>query len=54
MKNLVNNNGTVSTETKMTNSIKKLNAAETIAWALFVGVGIAYIVLSLVLPNNVG
>jgi hypothetical protein len=53
MKNRVNNNGTISTDNKIENSIKKLNAAETVAWALFVGVGIAYIVLSLVLPNNV-
>mgnify|MGYP000164869318 CR=1 FL=1 len=35
-------------------TIKKLSIAEFDAWSIFIGVGVAYIVLTLVLPNNVG
>jgi hypothetical protein len=34
-------------------AIKKLNFAEFLAWGLFVGIGVTYVVLTLVLPNNV-
>lgn len=34
-------------------TIKKLNLAEFMAWTIFFGVGVAYIMLTLILPNNV-
>ncbi|MEO9533842.1 MAG: hypothetical protein ABJG68_02510 [Crocinitomicaceae bacterium] len=36
-----------------TTEIKKLNLAEFMAWTIFFGIGLAYVVLTLVLPNNV-
>ncbi|MFT4601690.1 MAG: hypothetical protein ACI857_001873 [Arenicella sp.] len=54
MENTVLNNEMMRNENQITQSIKKLNKAELVAWALFVGVGITYVILSLILPNNVG
>lgn len=39
------------TDSRFNKAIKALNRAEVTAWTLFVGVGILYVVLSLVLAG---
>ena len=54
MKNSELSHEMMTNKKSMMKSIKKLHRAEYIAWTLFIGIGVAYTVLSLILPNNVG
>jgi hypothetical protein len=40
-----------ATDSRLHQAIKNLNRAEVTAWALFIGVGVLYVILSLVIAR---